>query len=130
MEIFLNLAWGALSLCIVCTWLHMGRSAGADRRHQIVAMAILIAILFPVISVSDDLMAAQNPAETDSCQRRDHLADSGAHALLAMVSALPPAIFQGVAFGFHRFSSPRDLPPRVAECPDLTAIQNRPPPAA
>ena len=38
---------------------------------QLVALLLLIVVLFPVISVTNDLMAAQNPAETDSVQRRN-----------------------------------------------------------
>jgi hypothetical protein len=46
-------------------------AAGATRRTQMVALAVLILILFPVISVTDDLQAIQNPAEVDSCLRRE-----------------------------------------------------------
>ena len=39
---------------------------------QFVAMALVILILLPAISMTDDLIAAQNPAEVDCCARRDH----------------------------------------------------------
>jgi hypothetical protein len=128
-EIFLNLAWAVLAVTLVALWLRTGSPTGHSRRSQIISIAVLIAILFPVISVSDDLMAAQNPAETDNCQRRDHLASGGAHALLAAVTE-PPPILTGVAFSFLQYVSPGQPAPRVVDLPALTSISNRPPPAA
>jgi hypothetical protein len=128
-EIFLNLAWAVLAVTLVALWLRTGSTTGQSRRSQIIAIAVLIAILFPVISVSDDLMAAQNPAETDNCQRRDHLVSGGAHALLATATE-PPPILTGVVFGFLQYVSPGQFAPRAADLPALTSISNRPPPEA
>jgi len=63
MELVLNLAWALSAVVFFCIWLRHARHAGADRRTQLVALAVLILILFPVISVTDDLQAMQNPAE-------------------------------------------------------------------
>jgi hypothetical protein len=128
-EIFLNLAWAVLAVALVALWLRTGSRADHSRRSQIIAIAVLIAILFPVISVSDDLMAAQNPAETDSGQRRDHLASIDAHVLLA-TAIEPPQFLTGVAFGFLQYVSPGQLASRVSDHPELISIYNRPPPAA
>ena len=129
MEVFLNLAWAAVSLSLVCLWLRFGDRDGTDRRRQIVALMILLAILLPVISVSDDLMALQNATETDMYQRRDQLAHE-AHALIPAVAILAVAVFGTLPFGFLRFVSPGTLAIRVVQRPERAAIQNRPPPAA
>jgi hypothetical protein len=129
-EIFLNVAWVALAIFLVAAWLRFGSSTSHHRHVQLIAIAVLIAILFPVISVSDDLMAIQNPAETDNCQRRDHLVPGTGHVLLASAAAEPPSIFGGIAFGFLQYVSLRKDPPRVADRPALASIANRPPPVA
>ena len=130
MEIFLNFAWAALAVFIICSWLRIESSGSGDRRRQIVAIAILIAILFPVISVSDDLMAAQNPAETDTCQRRDHLGDQASHPLLDLATAVPAAAFEGIDLAACRSLSQQNAQPAAPDCPDFSPILNRPPPAA
>ena len=129
MEILLNLAWAALALLIVCLWLRVGSREGIDRRRQVVAIVVLIAILFPVISVSDDLMAVQNATEQDSCQRRDYLAASHAHPLLPF-AAIVCALHLDLSFGSPRVVSTRSFPLPSIEHPERSAIENRPPPAA
>jgi len=129
MELTLNLAWALLATVIVSQWLHHAPSNGTRRGTQFAALAMLIVILFPVISVTDDLIAAQNPAEADCCLRRDHVV-SNSHSIFPVVAALPPPVFAEFSFGFLRFAAPGHMPaPQVAN-PALAAIQNRPPPAA
>jgi hypothetical protein len=128
-EILLNLAWAALAVFIVCLWLRIGDRKGIDRRRQIIAMVILLAILFPVISVSDDLMAVQSATEQDSCQRRGYLAPSSAHPILPF-AAIVYAIHFGMSFGSPRFLAIRILPLPSVEHPELGGVENRPPPAA
>jgi hypothetical protein len=129
-EIFLNLAWVVLAISLVAAWLCAENPTGHDRRVQLIAIAVLIAILFPVISVSDDLMAIQNPAETDNCLRRDHLTPGDTHPLPAAAATEPPVILTEVAFGFLQHLSPKQPALRVADPPTVVAIANRPPPAA
>ena len=129
-EIFLNFAWAALAVTLVALWLHTGSRMGYSRYSQIVAIAVLIAILFPVISVSDDLMAVQNPAETDNCQRRDHLAPGDAHPLPLAAATEPSSILAGLTFCFLQYVSPKKVAPRAVDHPVLIPIANRPPPAA
>ena len=134
METFLNLAWGLLAALMVCLWPRFAPRTGPDGRMkdwrmQFVALAVLLLILLPVISVTDDLQAIQNPAETDSSLRRDHIAVSP-HSILPAVAALPLAIFAGVLSGLPRFTGTRNLPVPAIDYPALASIQNRPPPAA
>jgi hypothetical protein len=128
-EIFLNFVWAVLAFTLVVLWLRIGCRLDQNRRSQIIAIAILIAVLFPVISVSDDLMTAQNPAETDNCQRRDHLAHGSAH-LLQMAAVVPPSICTRAPFGILQYVLPGKPLLRVVARPALTSIANRPPPVA
>ena len=134
MELFLNLAWVVLAVLMVCLWPRFAPRTGPDGhmrdlRMQFVALAVLLLILFPVISVTDDLQAVQNPAETDSSQRRDHIAASS-HSIFPAVAALPVAILAGLLSGLPRFTGTRNLPVPAINYPALASIQSRPPPAA
>jgi hypothetical protein len=102
------------------------------RRTQLVALAVVIVILFPVISVTDDLQMAQNPSEADAyylCTRRDHVAVSQ-HSIFPAVATLPPPVFAELSFGFLRFAAPSHLADPLVKIPAMASIQNRPPPAA
>lgn len=129
-ELCLNLVWAALAVVIVCLWFRQRNGTGAERRMQWIALAVLIAILFPVISVSDDLLAVQNASETDGCLRRDHLVSSNLHPVMPTQATVPPQAFGDVALGFLRFVWIERLPPSRIDHPERAAIQNRPPPAA
>lgn len=130
MELFLNLAWLLVAGTMVCLWLRGDGGHNPDRRRQLIAIAVLIAILFPVISVSDDLLAVQNPFEADNYPRRDHLVPSNTHPVQPALTIIATAIFAGLAFGFLRFIAPSVLPVREPEHPELAGIDNRPPPTA
>jgi hypothetical protein len=129
MEPVLNLAWAFSAIVIICSWLRYGPRVDAGRRTQLVALAVLILILFPVISVTDDLQAAQNPAEVDSCLRRCHVV-SNAHSIFSAVAALPLPVFAKLPFGFLQLVAPDHLLAPVVAHPGLDSVQNRPPPAA
>lgn len=134
MEFALNLAWVLLAASMFCVWLQDGPRIGPekrtpDRRMQFVALAVLILILFPVISVTDDLLAAQNPAEVDCCLRKDHVA-SNAYSSFSAVAVLTPLAFSEPSSGLMRFTAPRNLPAPIVDHPALAGVQNRPPPAA
>ena len=135
MELFLNLAWVALAALMFCLWLRFAPRTGPNRhtekrRAQFVALAVLLLILFPVISVTDDLQAIQNPAETDSCLRRDHLVFNA--ALHLPRGRCPPVTRFCRAFrsASCALPAPGSLPAPVFDHPALAPIQNRPPPAA
>jgi len=129
MELFLNSAWALLAVAIVYLWLRLGRRAVSERQMSFVAPVMLIVILFPVISVSDDLWSIQNPAETDTCQRRDHCA-ACPHSIFPVVAALPEAAVTGLRLGMLSLDAPRPAPVFAIRNPALHSIRNRPPPAA
>ncbi|MGA2849508.1 MAG: hypothetical protein ABSE46_10960 [Terracidiphilus sp.] len=129
MELTLNLAWALSAIVIVCLWLRFTPQSGASRRTQWAALAVLILILFPVISVTDDLQAVQNPAEVDSCLRRDH-AISHPHSIFPAIAALPLPALSELPFGFLHMAVPGHSPAPVVDHPGLRTIHNRPPPVA
>ena len=133
METGLNLVWALLAALMFCIWLRFapltGPNRGDSRRMQFVALAVLILLLFPVISVTDDLQATQNPAEADSCQRRDHDC-SAPHHIVPAFTALPLPAFAGFSFAYLRLPAPGSLPAPVVANPSMASIQNRPPPVA
>jgi hypothetical protein len=129
MEIVLNLIWVMLAVAFVRLWICHARQEGASRRTQIAALAMLIAILFPVISVTDDLLILQNPAEVDCCARRNHAAFCP-HTIFPAVAELPPTVFAVFSFVFVQFVAPSSFPVPTVDNPALAPIQNRPPPTA
>lgn len=129
METFLNLAWAALAIAGICTWLRVETRMGAQRRLPLLALAMLIVILFPVISVSDDLWSVQNPAEMDTCQRRDHRACC-VHTVFAGSQALPEPVFAHLDFDFYAPETLFQGPDQRVDTSVLSEIESRPPPVA
>lgn len=129
MELFLNIGWAALSVCMLCLWLRFAPRTGSDRRVQFVALAMIILILLPAISVTDDLQAARNPAEIDTYLRRDH-EWSSPHSIVPAVALLPLLLFASLDFRVRRAVLPGRHAIVTSDNPFLTPIENRPPPAA
>jgi hypothetical protein len=128
MELILNFAWGLLAVMGICLWVRLDRRKGAERYVPIVALLMLIIILFPVISVSDDLWSIQNPAETDTVQRRDQFASSP-HSILPVLAALCEPGLE-MSFGFGNWAPRASITLPAPSAPPSARIQNRPPPAA
>lgn len=129
MELVLNFAWVLLAALMFCMWLRFAPRTGASGRMQLAALAVLILILFPVISVTDDLQAALNPAESDCCLRRDHPC-STPHSIFPALASLPLPVIAELSFGQLRMANPGSLHAPAFDHPALAPIQNRPPPAA
>jgi len=129
MELTLNLAWMVLVTLMLWLWICRTPREDESRLTQFVALAVIILILFPVISMTDDLMAAQNLAETSSCQRKDHVCAKAT----PMRHAAPDLSLPALAMLYPEFFSlalPADLPIASAKTPAVASIQTRPPPAA
>jgi hypothetical protein len=72
MELFLNLVWLTLSVLLVWGYVALAPAPlKTPKATAIIALALLILVLLPVISMTDDLAAISNPAETDHFIRRD-----------------------------------------------------------
>jgi hypothetical protein len=129
MELGLNVAWGLLAGVMFCLWLRFRSREGVGRRGQFVALVVLLLILFPVISLTDDLQAALNPAEADFCLRRDQ-GNSLPHSILSPVAALPVSGLNELSFSAQRMVAPGGLEAPIFDLPALAPIQNQPPPPA
>lgn len=129
MELALNLAWMLLAAGMIVLWLRHAPRRGAGRLTQVAALAVTIFILLPAISMTDDLLAAQKPAEVDCCSvRRDHGFVSP-HAV-SPAAAVPPPVFAGLRFVFLSMAEPLHPAAPHVEQAALLPIQNRPPPVA
>jgi hypothetical protein len=132
MESLCNLVWVAVTLALWSIWLVRQRHSKTAAilpaiAVQLISLAALTAILLPVISITDDLQAANNPAEVErGAGKRDHLlsfqqAHHGASGVVALVVpilrpsllikfSLPPTDFavpaQGTAHAFTQWSRP------------------------
>jgi len=68
MELLLNLIWVVLAVAALCAW---GWRRGEPRsRPQLIAVICLLALLFPVISATDDLHAMRSEMEDSACSKR------------------------------------------------------------
>jgi hypothetical protein len=129
MELILNLVWTMLAAVCAGFWMRHARRKSISPRAQAVALLVLVVILLPVISVTDDLQTLQNPAEIDCCARRHHAASSP-HSIFPAVAMPPPPMMAKLSFGFLRIAAPDNIPAPTIKIPALESIQNRPPPAA
>lgn len=101
MELFFNLLWVATSLLIIGLWL-VCTARGVDPvRHslgvQLVALALLIIILLPVVSLTDDLHATALLAESDHLWRRCDFQAIGDFVLNAISVAIAGLALLNVA---------------------------------
>jgi hypothetical protein len=128
MEVFLNLAWSLLAAIMFFLWLIFAPRTGRNWRVQFIALAVLLLILFPVISVTDDLLVVQNPAEADTSLRRDH-ADRSPHSSFPAVATFPVPAFAALSMGRPKFTTGGLFIPINCHLA-LNAVQSRPPPLA
>ncbi len=70
MELLLNLAWALLALAAVLFWHRQRKSADRGRMRSLLALGCLLALLFPVVSASDDLHPLRAEAEESSISKR------------------------------------------------------------
>ena len=135
MELLSNLTWIIVALALWGLWLvrrrracHAAPSPGIGA--QLTALAVLTLILLPVISVSDDLQAAQNPAEVErACVMSDQ------HLVRPDALAPAPAAFT-IVISCLLAASPRTIaflhPPSVPSSERIAYVRvlaSRPPPA-
>jgi hypothetical protein len=127
LELFLNLAW----LGIACAaygafafWLARQPEGDRDKKlHIALALACGIALLFPIISVTDDLHSDAAALEEVSSARRTSLIDSQPIAVPVMNTAEQIAHELSVCVGVIVVA-----PPAVAASSFATASSLRAPP--
>lgn len=135
MELFFNLLWLALSCLLLGLWLS-GRNRWADDSLrssvtvQVVALALLIVVLLPVVSLTDDLQACTMPAESEHLSRRGDfqaIADFTLHTVSVVIAGLVPCDASPRPETFAWLSFPAET-----ESPSAGYIRilgSRPPPA-
>lgn len=128
MELALNSAWAILAILGLIACLRTNSAEGRQSQSsRLVALAMIVLILFPVISVTDDIWAVRNPAEPDSCLRRDHL-PAHQHTIvpetaMAVVVTQEEQLLTLSGSAMHQERLPRLLNP------DPSFLFCRPPPA-
>ncbi len=71
MELLLNLVWVATSILLIARWIWSIREGRTEFAWtKLLALALLLVLLFPVISMTDDLVAMSTPAEVEHMMRR------------------------------------------------------------
>ena len=91
MELFLNFVWLSAAACLFRLWFIQRRVSVPRRATELIAAATLMMVLFPVISLTDDLLVAQNFSETGTSVRRDH--DGTPHSIFPAGNALPESAY-------------------------------------
>jgi hypothetical protein len=129
-EIALNLAWALCSLTMVWYWMRTNASNPAPRGVQAMALGMVVLLLLPVISLSDDLMAMQGPAETDTCVRRALHPNEGHPPVVPVSFATPEQVF--AAMPISGYSQMVIQAARLAPAPRILnrSLDRRPPPQA
>jgi len=138
METILNLVWLAVTLAALWLWRFRWKGAlrkpGHDVRLEAVAMICILALLFPVISLTDDLHPQVIPVEASSSKRaRVLLAAQHAHGSQAGTTSHQQLAFDfvGAATVNPRMQSAGSLP--HARVPQLlsrsAAASGRAPPS-
>ena len=85
-ELFLNLAWAALSIFLISGWIWAIRKGHAEFQWTtLVALALLLVLLFPAISMTDDRVAMSTPVELEHMMRSSE-APLGQVAVLGLFS--------------------------------------------
>ena len=129
MELALNLEWTALAAAMCWLWARHARREGWGRSVQFVSLALVLATMFAVITMYDDMAMARNPAET-RCLLKDDKLGAHVHATLHPAVASAPAFAVEIPLNVFHFAGPGSLPVPTIRVPALSSIQNRPPPAA
>jgi len=106
-ELLLNFLWFALSLALVLTWVRAVRRGDTKASWSVfVALILLVVLLLPVISMTDDLVAMDSRTELEHVVRRVELPLLQlAHTTAALdFGALSLLLLIGFAVLFSRLS--------------------------
>jgi hypothetical protein len=128
MEYVFNLVWALAATASVYFWLKSGQRSPRAGHSPLVGLAMLVVILFPVISVSDDLWSLQNPVEINTCHRRDQCGGVN-HTHFPAPAALPEAVYAEQNSEFWLQAIPQLIESHASSNPAFGFIENRPPPA-
>jgi len=129
-ELVLNLAWAFCAIGLIGFWWRNRTANPQPVRMQLFALGMVVLLLLPVISVSDDLLAMQGASETDSSVRRILHENLGQLSTSPAFMALPPDITASIA-SFHLLREIVHIPtPASITTLASRSYANRPPPLA
>jgi hypothetical protein len=134
-ELLLNFAWAMLSVSLGFLWIrglrHVStRSKRFDTRVQLLALAMLIVVLLPVISMTDD-MQAMSTAEIEHVTRRADLLPSADQPLGLAASPDARLFPTRHFFDLPIFARVEPLIENLRpQCGSIRQLANRPPPVA
>jgi hypothetical protein len=131
-ELILNLVWFATSIFLVAAWIWSIRKGYIEFEWAtLIALILLIVILFPVISMTDDMVMMRAPAEIEHIMRRSE-APLASVAMLGLFGALAALVLIAVSMAAPRFYSQICSRVFVTRLLDgfIRAFGVRPPPAA
>ncbi len=135
MELFLNLLWLLIAVVSVAYWCRHAPPDAAKRRPQCIALACALLLLFPVISLTDDLHAEVMLIEDGNTAKRHAGSAAGAvghaahgkHVTHSTVAVIPPrktqlglATFGSVSLETLLFSSLRVRPASGRDPPSVS----------
>jgi heme A synthase len=108
-ELFLNLVWLSVSLLLAITWM---RSERRTRKRfewsTVIALLLLLMLLFPVISITDDLVAINMASEIEHTMRRYEAPPSQMTSIAILYAMLLMAMVMiGIASFGTRFTRVR-----------------------
>jgi hypothetical protein len=136
-EILLNCVWLVLGLSLIWAWSgHAWRTRTASpdellpsRRLQITALLLLIILLFPVISLTDDIAMCTAPRDAERALRLHDPIDGSqpTAALLPSTTAWIDVLSQMLRNGTHP-PVERDANLTIALAGSRLPIESRPPP--
>ena len=129
MELILNLVWLVLAALMLWLWIRLIPCENTGRWTQIIALAVIVLLLLPAISATDDLTAAQNMAEADGCPRKDHVCPAKHMAQLATTD-LPLPVASVIHASSLNVPLRDNLERLTVKIPAMASIKSRPPPAA
>ncbi len=130
MELALNLGWVVLAMLMCWFWLrHPALRERAPRQTQFVALALVLAAMFIVITLYDDMAMAQTAAETSGVQREDSSSGVNAQAMQHLVATLTHLPVLELRLQTSHLGALAHHPAPTPRSPAVASIQNRPPPA-
>jgi hypothetical protein len=106
-ELLLNFLWFSLSLTLILTWVRAVRRGDAKQSWStLVALVLLLVLLLPVISMTDDLVAIDSRTELEHVVRRSEmpLLQISAHVAILELGTLGVLLLIGFAILFSRLS--------------------------
>jgi hypothetical protein len=133
LELLFNLIWVVLSTGLLGFWLstklrQQDDGVRSSLRVQIAALAVLVIILFPVVSITDDLLVCTAPAKAEHLIRQDlqdlqhEHTSTTSHLIATLLSFQNPS---GTLTSAHFCSSTEAVSSSEQY---LSIVGNRPPP--